>query len=64
MMAENNFTQLQDEEEVDPLTLDEMQLGIMSTVDSSRSFANIFEFLITKMKTVIVAILGGETKNQ
>ena len=47
-MADNNFTQLQEEENVDESTLDHMQMGIMSNIETSRSMASFFEFLINK----------------
>jgi len=59
-MTENNFTQLPEEEPQDPNTLDDISLGIQSHLDSSRSIATVFEFFIVKMRSFVVAYLGGK----
>ena len=60
-MADNNFTQLE-EEDFDPQHFEDMRLGIQSQLDSTRSIANFFDFLFQQIRSVFSAILG--TNNQ
>ena len=62
-MAENNFTQLPEEEPQDPEVLEEIGLGIQNHLDSSRSIATLFEFFFTKMRSFMLAYLGGKDSN-
>ena len=59
-MAENNFTQLPEEEPQEPNTLDDISLGIQGHLDSSRSIATVFEFFFTKMRSFMIGYLGGK----